>query len=178
MNPSQSCSMFEPQRSPLPTGAETHVLAEDAARLEASTKSAPHRSGDPDRGLPVDAAVAASTKSAPHRSGDQEEAMPGAAPAGLNEVRSPQERRPARVVSRSSRQSSPQRSPLPTGAETLQSVTSGIRLTTASTKSAPHRSGDVLGVAQRAGAGDASTKSAPHRSRDRRTRSHASRRGW
>ena len=63
-------SYTQPQRSPLPTGAETGA---DGGVHEA----------------PVDA----STKSAPHRSGDRGPRPGRWRRPGLNEVRSPQERR-------------------------------------------------------------------------------------
>ena len=87
-------SYTQPQRSPLPTGAETGADGGvHEAPVDASTKSAPHRSGD--RGSP------ARTTTAP----------------GLNEVRSPQERR-------------------------LRVAVAARLPVAASTKSAPHRSGD------------------------------------
>ena len=131
----------------------------------------------------------ASTKSAPHRSGDT---RPGSTPRGrpsLNEVRSPKERRPhtvprkrhqSRCLNEVRTQSSgdghapndpsigfrPQRSPLPKGAETGGSERRHVSLGAASTKSAPQRSGDVH--EERAAVPlDASTKSAPQRSGDR-----------
>ena len=137
-------SASPPQRSPLPTGAETgrHVRT-PRADDHASTKSAPHRSGDSRRPRSDPPSWTclnevrspqerrqrvlhhaldqpfASTKSAPHRSGDRRIAagLPRPLPGSLNEVRSPQERRRAD----------------PSGV---------VRQEHASTKSAPHRSGD------------------------------------
>ncbi len=65
----------------------------------------------------------ASTKSAPHRSGDNPGSMP------------------------STERPRPQRSPLPTGAETQGATVEGVVVGRASTKSAPHRSGDVRQIA-------------------------------
>ena len=187
----------------------------------ASTKSAPHRSGDSHHnagqgprtahrlnevrspqerrpwGPPPISVLArnASTKSAPHRSGDFWPATWAAPTRSLNEVRSPQERRPEQTAAYMKRASTPQRSPLPTGAETRTIMQGRVHaLRTASTKSAPHRSGDHggplrsqcwRGMPQRSplptGAETsgrppgrllhaASTKSAPHRSGDRSRR--------
>ncbi len=131
----------------------------------ASTKSAPHRSGDRAVRLLGQAHRLASTKSAPHRSGDAR-SRGGRTRCGcrLNEVRSPQERRRLADQVRKGDQV-PQRSPLPTGAgrQTVQAR----QLRRASTKSAPHRSGDNHGRQQgRRRVAPASTKSAPHRSGD------------
>ena len=180
----------------------------------ASTKSAPHRSGDSHHnagqgprtahrlnevrspqerrpwGPPPISVLArnASTKSAPHRSGDFWPATWAAPTRSLNEVRSPQERRPEQTAAYMKRPSTPQRSPLPTGAET-EVVLHGPPLRRASTKSAPHRSGDsglrlplvsqsppqrspLPTGAETPHGGEytvdalASTKSAPHRSGD------------
>ncbi len=158
----------------------------------ASTKSAPHRSGDPARLRRHEGLGVASTKSAPHRSGDpavasstsvrsaapQRSPLPTGAEtpvhgwarrsrlAGLNEVRSPQERRPARTRRACpmtgcslNEVRSPQERRLPGREE------GGHGADAASMKSAPHRSGDGLDQA-RPGLPDASTKSAPHRSGD------------
>ena len=110
-----------PQRSPLPEGAETRRRGPRAPRKAsgASTKSAPRRSGDTQLIPVVEVVDAASTKSAPRRSGDlgyvfpfwritgvpQRSPLPEGAETtrhrlvnphdriGLNEVRSPKERR-------------------------------------------------------------------------------------
>ena len=107
-----------PQRSPLPTGAETPVREVPHGVVRASTKSAPQRSGDHTL-CPVSAIkVDASTKSAPKAA---ETATPPTTPAsdsGLNEARSPKERRPGAVSADTSVLAPPQRSPLPKGAET------------------------------------------------------------
>ena len=156
-----------PQRSPLPTGAETiHVLAEDAARLEASTKSAPHRSGDWRRGTgayhvgqpqrsplptgaetlmedPLTPGVPIEPQRSPLPTGAEtprRRRSPSQRPR-LNEVRSPQEQRPD-TGEGLIRHGLPQRSPLPTGAETDHAHPVAGALV-ASTKSAPHRSGEV-----------------------------------
>ena len=140
----------------------------------ASTKSAPHRSGDPARLRRHEGLGVASTKSAPHRSGDpavasstsvrsaapQRSPLPTGAEtpvhgwarrsrlAGLNEVRSPQERRPARTRRACpmtgcslNEVRSPQERRLPGREE------GGHGADAASTKSAPHRSGDVRQIA-------------------------------
>jgi len=109
-------------------------------RDPASTKSAPQRSGDSEGGR-LTLVRAASTKSAPQRSGDPCWRGLRGPPSGLNEVRSPKERRPrtrkrshapplslneVRSPKERRRRSgrnpdqwaSPQRSPLPKGAET------------------------------------------------------------
>ena len=119
----------------------------------------------PDESEPVLLDVRASTKSAPHRSGDPRPRRGCGPPRGLNEVRSPQERRPRpRAASRCrrcrlnevrspqerrpgrgnawGRACGPQRSPLPTGAETCARGLEVLAAVVASTKSAPHRSGD------------------------------------
>ena len=160
-------SYTQPQRSPLPTGAETGADGGvHEAPVDASTKSAPHRSGDSHHNAGQGPRTA-------HR---------------LNEVRSPQERRPEQTAAYMKRPSTPQRSPLPTGAET-EVVLHGPPLRRASTKSAPHRSGDsglrlplvsqsppqrspLPTGAETPHGGEytvdalASTKSAPHRSGD------------
>ena len=154
-----------PQRSPRPKGAET-VVPEDVVPAHcASTKSAPQRSGDP---------------------GPSGTTPP---PCGLNEVRSPMERRHGpRTVPRTRRRSrclNEVRSPKE------RRLVAGVRdlvLALASTKSAPQRSGDrdihplAFSTPQRSPlpqrSGDrsrrhdgtlgngASTKSAPQRSGD------------
>ena len=166
-------SALMPQRSPLPTGAETEGTFGGDTLSAASTKSAPHRSGDlgrietrrfaraPQRSplptgaetggvfIPVDRLVM------PQRSPLPTGAETGSArrscshPARLNEVRSPQQRRPRlfaedrcslaastksaphrsgdRATNRQESPSgSPQRSPLPTGAETTPSASSAV----------------------------------------------------
>ena len=130
-----------PQRSPLPTGAETRGLQSPRAGLCRLNEV---RSPQERRQPGVDAqhgTAPASTKSAPHRSGDS--GCHGRGRRGgprLNEVRSPQERRrpPDRIHGPATE---PQRSPLPTGAETSARSHTWSRHG-ASTKSAPHRSGD------------------------------------
>ena len=88
----------------------------------------------------------ASTKSAPHRSGDACASSGGCGLTGLNEVRSPQERRPGRVADDhggvpASTKSAPHRSGDRVGHHERHR---GLH---ASTKSAPHRSGDTRDLA-------------------------------
>ena len=84
----------------------------------ASTKSAPQRSGDARRVEELVHDLPASTKSAPQRSGDTGPARRRGARAGLNEVRSPKERRRDLSGGVGAEADLPQRSPLPKGAET------------------------------------------------------------
>ena len=133
---------FVPQRSPLPTGAET---GGGGCRPRRRRRLNEVRS-------PRERRQSAST--------------PWPARPRLNEVRSPRERRQAWATRLSASKPTPQRSPLPTGAETDDRADPAGAVG-ASTKSAPHGSGDHRGP--RGGIPHdfhASTKSAPHGSGD------------
>ncbi|MGW9719971.1 hypothetical protein ACUXOP_002114, partial [Micrococcus aloeverae] len=134
---------WRPQRSPLPKGAETAAeVADQGSVRDASTKSAPQRSGDtPDR-VGGGRAMLASTKSAPQRSGDVRRwgrCEPGS--RCLNEVRSPKERRPCleSVSPEPDRRLNEVRSPKE---RRRRRELDGGPHRPASTKSAPQRSGD------------------------------------
>ncbi len=134
-----------PQRSPLPKGAETDPGECVAGADDASTKSAPQRSGDV-LSIPI-----AASPPPPQRS-----PLPKGAETSLDRRRSPH------TIRR------PQRSPLPKGAETGGPPGSvGDAECAASTKSAPQRSGDTIDNGPTVNRPDpASTKSAPQRSGD------------
>ena len=122
VRPSALSTTLTPQRSPLPEGAETVETGRYPGYEGASTKSAPRRSGDP--GAPVGRypGAPASTKSAPRRSGDRpgrrlvidaHDASTKSAPRRSGDKVAPGE---------ASDPDSPQRSPLPEGAETRRSI--------------------------------------------------------
>ena len=150
----ETCSAGEagdgcwPQRSPLPEGAETHVsVSVVQPEGPASTKSAPRRSGDCRMTACSGYLSSASTKSAPRRSGDTSGRLQVVQVVrGLNEVRSPKERRRAHI-----------------------SDSERLALISASTKSAPRRSGDCSAQGLCSRGRVASTKSAPRRSGDNPT---------
>ena len=189
-----------------------------AEHTSTSTKSAPRRNGAPGRGRPVRAYTRrASTKSAPRRSGDcwwcwrgwsarcspQRSPLPEGAetvgprrpapPTGLNEVRSPKERRPSSAACSRPQPTSlnevrspkerrplfvhdnvvlvnePQRSPLPEGAETSgTSSVSSPRMPGLNEVRSPKERRHRHRVRHEDRRLPASTKSAPRRSGDRR----------